>query len=79
MLFNPRASLIEDSCWLGERCMVLKGVMISARSIVAANAVVTREAPFGVVVAGVLAKVIKILNMAQGLTLSIYTTSESCK
>lgn len=55
--------VIEDGCWLGEGCMVLKGVTIGARAVVAANAVVTRDVPAGVVVAGVPAKVIKQLNV----------------
>lgn len=53
--------VIEHDCWLGVNAVVLKGVRIGHHSIVAANAVVTRDvAPFSIV-GGVPARVIGTL------------------
>jgi acetyltransferase-like isoleucine patch superfamily enzyme len=35
--------LIEDDVWIGLRCMIFKGVTIKARSVLAANAIVTKN------------------------------------
>lgn len=59
---------IGDNVWLGDRCTVLKGVTIGRNSIVAANAVVTRDVPADVVVAGNPATVVKSLDPEQALT-----------
>ena len=56
---------IGDNVWLGDHCSVLKGVSIGENSIVAASAVVTRDVPPNVVVAGNPAKVVKQLDAAQ--------------
>ncbi|NKI19512.1 acyltransferase [Spongiibacter sp. KMU-166] len=53
---------IADNVWLGDRCTVLKGVTIGENSVVAACAVVTRDVPANVVVAGNPAKVVKQLD-----------------
>jgi acetyltransferase-like isoleucine patch superfamily enzyme len=50
--------VIEDGCWLGEGCAILKGVTVHSRAVVGANAVVTKDVPAGAIVAGVPAKVI---------------------
>jgi serine acetyltransferase len=52
--------------WLGDRCTVLKGVTIGDNSIVAANAVVSKDVPANVVVAGNPAQVVKTLDPEQG-------------
>lgn len=57
---------IGDGAFLGEGCAILKGVHVGKRAVVAANAVVTRDVPDFAVVAGVPAKVIKILPQAGG-------------
>ena len=36
---------IEDNAWIGDHATVLKGVTIGRNSVVAANAVVTRDVP----------------------------------
>lgn len=67
-LYNHKAShtkpiIIRDYCWLGMGCKVLAGVELGPRTIVAANAVVTKSFPQGYcVLAGVPAKVIKELE-----------------
>ncbi len=54
---------IADNVWLGDHATVLKGVSIGENSVVAANAVVTRDVSANVVVAGNPAKVVKELDM----------------
>ena len=55
---------IKDGCWLGEGCVILKGVTIGRRAVVGANSVVTRDvAPF-TVVAGNPAKEIRRRNVS---------------
>jgi acetyltransferase-like isoleucine patch superfamily enzyme len=51
--------IIEERVWLGNRCMVLKGVRIGHDSVVAAMSVVTRDVPPRTVVAGNPAKVVR--------------------
>jgi acetyltransferase-like isoleucine patch superfamily enzyme len=51
--------VLERGCYLGAGCLLLPGVTIGERSIVAAGAVVTRDVPAGKVAAGVPARVIK--------------------
>jgi len=55
--------VIEDGAWLGEGCMVLKGVTVGARAVIAANSVVTKDVPAGAIVAGVPARIIRQLNI----------------
>ncbi|MBU6170110.1 MAG: acyltransferase [Verrucomicrobia bacterium] len=55
--------IIEDGVWLGEGCVVLKGVRIGQRSVVGANAVVTKSVPEGSVVCGVPAKVVRRISI----------------
>jgi acetyltransferase-like isoleucine patch superfamily enzyme len=43
---------IGDNVWLGDHATVLKGVTIGDNSVVAARAVVTRDVPANVIVAG---------------------------
>lgn len=57
---------IGDNVWLGDRSTVLKGVTIGDNSIVAAGAVVSKNVPANVVVAGNPAKVVKHLDSEQG-------------
>ena len=55
--------IIEDGVWLGEGCVVLKGVRIGRRSVVGANAVVTKSVPDGCVVCGVPAKIVRRISI----------------
>jgi len=51
--------VIEDGAWIGANAVILPGVRIGAGSIVAAGAVVNRDVPPGVIVAGKPAQVIR--------------------
>ncbi|MDJ0879312.1 MAG: acyltransferase [Halieaceae bacterium] len=57
---------IGENAWIGDHAMVLKGVTVGQNSVVAARAVVTRDVPANVVVAGNPAKVVKELDPEQG-------------
>jgi acetyltransferase-like isoleucine patch superfamily enzyme len=52
---------IGSHVWIGMRAMILKGVRIGDRAVVAAGAVVTRDVPDDSVVAGNPARVVKKL------------------
>lgn len=53
---------IHDNVWLGDHATVLKGVTIGENSIVAAGAVVTKDIPPNVIVAGNPARIVKELD-----------------
>jgi maltose O-acetyltransferase len=53
---------IGDSVWIGMGAKILEGVNIGDNAVIAAGAVVNKDVPANAVVAGVPAKVIKILN-----------------
>lgn len=53
--------IIEDDAFIGANCIILKGVTIGARSIIAAGSVVTKSIPADCVAGGNPAKVIKSL------------------
>jgi acetyltransferase-like isoleucine patch superfamily enzyme len=55
--------VIEDGAWLGEGCVILKGVTVGRRAVVGANAVVTRNVPPGAVVGGIPARVIRTIDL----------------
>ena len=59
---------IGDNVWLGDHATVLKGVTIGSNSVVAARAVVSRDVPENVVVAGNPARVVKELDPERGFT-----------
>jgi acetyltransferase-like isoleucine patch superfamily enzyme len=65
---RPTPVHIGDNVWLGDHSTVLKGVTIGENSVVAARAVVTRDVPSNVVVAGSPAKVVKELDPQRGFT-----------
>lgn len=58
--------VIEDDCWIGAMVVVLDGVTIGRRSVVAAGAVVTEDVPPHTLVAGVPARVIRDLRKKDG-------------
>lgn len=59
--------VIEDGVWIGEGAAILKGVRIGQRSVIGANAVVTKDIPPYSVAAGVPARVIKTLKNTDNL------------
>lgn len=54
--------VIEDDVFVGMNCLILKGVTIGARSIIAAGSVVTKSIPADCIAGGNPAKVIKSLK-----------------
>jgi acetyltransferase-like isoleucine patch superfamily enzyme len=54
--------VIKDNVWLGDHATILKGVTIGENSVVAAGAVVSRDVPPNVIVAGNPATVVKELD-----------------
>jgi acetyltransferase-like isoleucine patch superfamily enzyme len=57
---------IGDGTWVGNRAMILPGVTIGKRVLVAAGAVVTRDVPDEVMVAGNPARVVRSLSYPAG-------------
>jgi acetyltransferase-like isoleucine patch superfamily enzyme len=57
-----KAVVIGDDIWIGRRAMVMKGVTIGDRAIIAAGAVVTHDVPADSVAAGNPAKIVKYLK-----------------
>ena len=51
--------MLEDNVWIGSNAIILENVKIGANSVIAAGAVVTKDVPKNVIVAGVPARVIK--------------------
>ena len=62
---------IEDECWIGAMAVILDGVTIGRRSVVAAGAVVTEDVPPYSLVAGVPAKVIRNLKENRPLEITL--------
>lgn len=60
--------VLHDNVWVGDSAIVCKGVTIGENSIVGAGAVVTKDVPANVVVAGNPAKVVKTLDAGTVLT-----------
>jgi maltose O-acetyltransferase len=59
---RPRPIRIEEGAWIGARALILPGVTIGRGAVVAAGAVVTRDVEPDTLVAGVPAKVLRMLN-----------------
>lgn len=57
-----KSVVIEDGAWIAARAIILPGVTIGARSVVAAGSVVTRDVEPGTLVAGVPARVLRRLG-----------------
>lgn len=57
---------IGDGCWIGARAMILPGVTLGRRVLVAAGAVVTRDVPDDCLVAGNPARVVRQLTYPAG-------------
>jgi acetyltransferase-like isoleucine patch superfamily enzyme len=59
---NKAPVIIKNDVWIGRRSMIMKGVTIGDRAIVAAGAVVTHDVPSDTVVAGNPAVIVKHLK-----------------
>jgi len=55
---SVRPVTIEDDVWIGERCIIMKGVTIGRGSIISAGSVVTRSIPPGKIAMGHPARVV---------------------
>jgi acetyltransferase-like isoleucine patch superfamily enzyme len=64
-------TIIEDDCWLGEGCMVLKGVRLGKGCVVGAGAVVSRDVPPYTVVAGIPARALKHYDLERKCWVSV--------
>lgn len=57
---------IEDGAWVATRAIVLPGVTIGSRSVVAAGSVVTRDVPPDTLAAGVPARAVRTIEYPPG-------------
>lgn len=57
--FNEASIRIGRDVWIGAKATITRGVSIGDNAVIAAGAVVTRDVPAGVMVAGVPARLIK--------------------
>ncbi len=62
---EPHPVTICDGVWLGARCIILPGVTVGEGAVVGAGAVVTKDVPPDVIVAGVPARVIKKIETVE--------------
>ena len=61
-LFSKGETIIGNNVWIGDKVTILPGVHIGDNVIVAANSVLTKDVPNNAIVAGVPAKVIRIIQ-----------------
>lgn len=62
--FSAAAIVIGENVWVGRGSVILPGVSIGAGTVVAANSVVTRSLPAGVLAMGSPARVVRALDEA---------------
>lgn len=61
-LFSKGPVIIQNNVWVGEGVSILSGVTVGKNSIIASNAVVTKNVPANSIVGGIPAKTIKIIH-----------------
>lgn len=64
---RTRPVTIGDGAWIGARAIVLPGVTIGCRAVIAAGAIVTRDVPDDTLVAGQPARAIRTLCYPPGV------------
>ena len=69
---------IGDGCWIGARAILLPGVTLGKRVLVAAGAVVTRDVPDDSLVAGNPARVVRQLHYPPGCRRAWHDEMCSC-
>ena len=62
ILYSKGAINISDNVWIGEGAIILGGISIGKNSVIAANAVVTKNIPPNTVVGGVPARRIRTIS-----------------
>lgn len=62
LLYSKGSVIIEDNVWIGEKVSIMPGVHIGKGCIIGANSVVTKDIPSYCVVAGVPAKIVKLIE-----------------
>ncbi len=71
--------VLEKNVWIGDSAIVCKGVRVGENSIVGAGAVVTKDVPPNVVVAGNPAKIVKRLDPSKIRAASSLTPGEKLR
>lgn len=61
-LYSKGGIIISNDVWIGDNVVIMPGVTVGEGAVIGANAVVTKDVPSFAVVAGIPAKVIKMLK-----------------
>ncbi|MEQ3633715.1 DapH/DapD/GlmU-related protein [Thalassolituus sp.] len=67
--FTCKPIVVEDEVWLGANVVVLSGITIGRGAVVAAGSVVTKDIPPNTLMAGVPAKIIRVINISDRVEL----------
>lgn len=59
--------VLKQGCWLGAQTVILPGVTVGRNAVIGAGSVVTRNVPAGAVMAGVPARLVRQIEVREGL------------